>query len=296
MKKGFEKILVLVDFSPTSVHAAEEAGELAVKFESELYLLHITSPVSLFQSLLPNANYFNKRADVNEISRKNKFLLEKIKIGLKAKYNIQINTIEEKGDLNEVISTFIIKKNIDLVVVAGRKRSNIKEFMFRSIAEHIMYSINCEVLCIYPKSDFSRIKKLVIPVGRFIPKRKIRIAYELVKIFAANVHLISLAKNANGLKAEDLKVLMDTYRYLKDFTNIPVQCSTVIGNNIAEATIRYAKNIKADLILVNPDTESRLKDSFLNGWGRDIINHSPVPVLSVHSVMEKFNKKGLQSF
>ena len=272
MNSGFEKILAVVDSSQASIHAAKEASELAVKFGSKLCLLHVIKQVSFVQSL------FNKQTAIQYAE------LETLKNELKKRYDVAIQTFTARGKISEVISDLVAKERIDLIVVAGKKQSVVKELMFRTTAESITHAINCEVLCVYPETDFSRIKQVVIPVGKIIPKRKILIAYELAKKFSSNIHLISLAKDSTGLKTAELRALMDAYRYMKELTNIPIQCSSVIGSNIAEAAIRYAKKIKADLILVNPDTESKLKDSILAGWGRDIINHSPVPVLSVHSI------------
>ena len=126
-----------------------------------------------------------------------------------------------------------------------------------------------------------------MPIGKFIPKRKIRLAYELAKKFTANVHLISLNKNGHNLSSENTKVLMASYQYLKDITNIPIECRTVLGNNLAQATVQYAENIGADLILVNAGSESFFKKPVLRRWGGNIVNHSSIPVLSVHAINGK---------
>ena len=147
------------------------------------------------------------------------------------------------------------------------------------------------MLCVYPESNASRVKKIVLPIEEFIPKRKIRLAYELAKKFAANVHLISLDKYGNGLNKDNTKVLMASYQYLKDITNIPIECRTVMGNNLAQATVRYAENIGADLILVNVGSESFFKQDPLRRWGGNIVNHSSIPVLSVQAINDKSKRK-----
>lgn len=294
MQKEFEKILVLIDHSPASIHAAEEASQLAAKFESELHILQIIPSVSLVYSFLHPSQLSNDLSEkVNENSGSKE--LDELVSKIKNEFQIAVRTGSIKGNHINAVKKYTADKKIDLVIVAGKKQSQLKEIILKSTAEQLIHSIDCEVLCIYPETKFSKIKKLVIPIGKTIPKRKIRIAYELGRKFSANLHLIALAKNSQGLKVEEIKALMDTYRYIKDIMNIPVQCSTVIGNNIAEAAIRYAKNIKADLILINPETESRLKESLFYGWGSDITNHSPVPVLSVSPLMDKINRKGLQA-
>ena len=80
---------------------------------------------------------------------------------------------------------------------------------------------------------------------------------------------------------------MASYQYLKDITNIPIACKTVPGNNLAQATIQYAEDIGADLILVNAGSESLFKGPVFPRWGGNIVNHSSIPVLSVHAINHK---------
>lgn len=289
MKEGFNSILALVDFSSASIHAAEEAAMITAKFNSHLHLLHVTSNASLSYLLFPEVFFFPVEEEDKEASRNNKFRLEKMKIGLEKKYGIHIRSHEAKGSLKEIVSCYAVSQHTDLVVVGAKKKSGFREFFGDSVAEVIINTVDCKVLCIYPESSCSRLKKIVLPVGKFIPKRKIGLAYELARKFAAHVHLISLNKNTDGLSAENTEVLLAAYQYLKDITNIPVECRTVPGNNIAEAAVTYAETIGADMILVNPGAESRLPRTFPYKKGSDIVNHSSIPVLSVHSILEKTN-------
>ena len=80
---------------------------------------------------------------------------------------------------------------------------------------------------------------------------------------------------------------MASYQYLKDITNIPIECRTVPGNNLAQATVQYAENIGADLILVNAGSESFFNTPVLRRWSGNIVNHSSIPVLSVHAINDK---------
>lgn len=290
MQDRFKKILALIDFSPASFHAAEEAAVLAAKFNGELHLLHVSPVSSLSYLLLPEAYFSHVAKEDKDLYRNNKYRLEKLKIQLQEKFDIKIKSCEVKGSLKEMVNKYVAGEGIELVVVGVKKKSGLKEFVFGSTAEKITHSADCEVLCIYPGSDCKQLKKIVIPVGKFIPKRKIRLAYELARKFAARIHLISLGPDGGKTKNDYAKTLMGAYQYLKDITNIPVECSTIYGDNIAEAAIRYAKNIDADLILVNPGTESRLPGPVLQKWGSDIVNHSPVPILSVHPIMEKIKR------
>lgn len=273
----------MVDFSQVSFHAAEEAAMIASKFNSKLHMLHVL-PNSKFTWLLaPEAEFFQLAEKVTT----NKEQLIKLKVELDERFQINTECHVTEGKLSETVNKYVHGLRIDLVVLGAKRTNWVKELFFETKAKDIIRSVNSEVLCVYPDSNSNRLKKIVLPIGKFIPKRKIRLAYELAKKFAANVHLISLNKNGHNLSSEDTKVLMASYQYLKDITNIPIECRTVLGNNLAQATVQYAENIGADLILVNAGSESLFKTPVLSRWGGNIVNHSSIPVLSVHAINGK---------
>lgn len=279
MQEEFNRILSLVDFSKTSLHASEEAALIASKFNSELHLLHVVSGSD------------QEKTHGNDGDQKNnKERLETLKTTLQTRYEIAINCHEVNGKVIEVVNKFSSDLTINLVVLAAKRESWLREFLFESTAKKIIRCVDSEVLCIYEGSNSNRLKKIVLPIGKFIPKRKIRLAYELAKKFAANVHLISLNKNGS-FNSEDTKILMASYQFLKDITNIPIECRTVVGDNLAQAAVHYAENIGADLILVNAGAESHFKGAVLHRWGGNIVNHSSIPVLSVHAINEKTRNK-----
>jgi nucleotide-binding universal stress UspA family protein len=287
MKEDFKRILVLTDFSQASFHAAEEAAMIAAKFNSELHLLHVSSNSGLSWLWVPGAYSFHLSENNKEKNQTPSAILEKIKIELEKRFELTIECHEAEGKLCETVHKYADTLRIDLVVLGAKRENWFKEFLFESKAKDIIRSVNSEVLCVYPESNSKRLKKIVLPIGKYIPKRKIKLAYELAKKFAANVHLISLTRNGRTLSNEDTKILMASYQYLKDITNIPIECKTVLGNNLAQATIQYAEDIGADLILVNAGSESLFKGSVLRRWGGNIVNHSSIPVLSVHAINDK---------
>jgi nucleotide-binding universal stress UspA family protein len=287
MREGFNRILALIDLSSESLHTAEEAAKIGAKFSSEIYLLYVSSNHSLSGMLFPQSGSFKTPGDEKEYSRNNKYRLEKTKIDLENRFGVNIKTHMAKGYLRDIVNNFVNEFCIDLVVVNAKKKTGFRGFLFGSAAETIINVVDSEVLCVYPQSDCSQLKKIVLPVGKFIPKRKIRVAYELARKFAASIHLISLNNPAGKKATENTKALLDTFRYLKDITNIPVECKTVSGVTIAEASVNYARTIGADLILVNPGVESHWSDNLLNRWGNDIVSRSSIPVLSVQSILNK---------
>ena len=282
MEGNFRKILALVDYSEASLHAAEEAALIASKFKSELHLLHISSKQQSESLIIPGMPFF-ENPDKEEDEYYNKLdQLQKLKRILHKRYGTEVSCFEGKGNFIDVIRSHLKDFAIDLVVIGAKKRYWLKEIFSESKARTVIRSVGCEVLCVYSDSRTETVKKIVLPVDKSIQKRKIGIAYELARKFAAQIHLITVNKQEKFSNDSSTEALVASYRFLRDITNIPIECSTVSGKNLKDAAIHYANVIQADLILVDGGKESDVKKKTL--WAPKIVNHSKVPVLSVYTI------------
>jgi nucleotide-binding universal stress UspA family protein len=281
MDGNFSKILALVDYSKTSSDAAEEAALIASKFNSELHLLHISSIENLMGLISPEASFFEAPDKTEEEYYIKKDKLEKLKKDLAGRYGIGITCFENRGAFIDVVNQHVKGFAIGLIVMGAKKRTWLREIFKESKARSVIKSVDCEVLCVYSGSKTETLKKIVLPVGESISKKKIEIAYELAKKFASKIYLISLNGPGKKLNGQSTKTLIDSYWYLKELTNIPIECTTMDGDNLARATMHYARILGADLILIDEGFESDLKIPFRKG---NIVNHSSVPVMSIHSV------------
>lgn len=289
--EDFKNILTLIDFSRASLHAAEEAAVIASKFNSHLHLLHVSSNSKSANTASPGLLMEKLKTNSGSSSWQPADRLQNLKEDLDTRYGIEAAYHVAEGKLCETVNSYAHELKADLVVLGVNRENWFRELFFEDKVRNIIKLVDAEVWCVYPESRSHRLKKIVLPIGKFVPKRKIRLAYELAKKFTANVHLISLNKNGTSLTHEETKVLMASYQYLKDITNIPVECRTITGNNLAQATVQYAETIGADLILVNAGAESFFKNSMLRRWRGNIVNHSSIPVLSVHAVNDKTHRQ-----
>lgn len=288
MENNFRKILTLIDHTDTSLHAAEEAALIASKFDAELQLLHV-SPSESSKGLITSGLFF---FDAPVRKEEEYYLkiekLEKLKKKLDRQFGILITCFENRGDFIEVVKRHVKVFSVDLIVLGTKKRSWLKEIFIENKVNSVIGALNCEVLCVSPGSQTETLKKIVVPVAKAIPRKKIGIAYEFAKKFAGRIYLIALNGSEKKLSDQNTKTLIASYRYLKDLTNIPIECCTVNGTSLASATMHYAQIVGADLILINDGSESYFKKPLWNG---NIVNHSSIPVLSVHSMNYKERDK-----
>jgi nucleotide-binding universal stress UspA family protein len=271
MEGKFKVILTLIDFTQASLHAAEEAALIAVKFDSELHLIHIGPDKKSGARITDNDNL---KTD----------LLENVKKDLEKRFSVRITCFIYEGEFVDIVRKHVKIFSVGLVVMGARKRNWFKEIFIKNKKRLLIKYAGSEFLYVHCDSGTATFKKIVLPVGKFISKKKITIAYEFAKKFSSNIHLVALNKQENALDKKSAGSLIASYRYLRDITNMPIECNTIVGKNLADATMQYADVIGADLILIDEDAESDLKMAL---WKGKIFNHSMVTVMSVQSVPDR---------
>lgn len=281
MEGNFRRILTLIDYTAASLYAAREAALIASKFDSDLSLLHVSPDERSGSLITPGVPFFDAPEKEEDEYYLNVDQLEKIKRELNRCYSLPITCFEERGSFIDVVKQHVTDLSIDLIVLGTLKRNWVRDVFIESKARSIIRSVGCEVLCVQPKSEKEALRNIVLPVGKSVPKKKIGIAYELAKKFAAKIHLIALNKQDNNSNDESTKALVGSYQYLKNVINIPIECNKVDGKSLADAAMHYAEIVEADLILIDEGSESDLKMPL---WSGHIVNHSSVPVLSVHAI------------
>lgn len=148
------KILVPIDFSPSSRHALDASTELAEKFRAELYVLHVIpryAAVALPEGVSDEAIIDQARkAAIKNFELTEKSLKSK---GVKATTNIEVG-----ADVAATILDAIERENASLVVFTTHGLSGWYPQVFGSIAEKLVRLSPCPVLLLRtPKPESSAV-------------------------------------------------------------------------------------------------------------------------------------------
>jgi len=141
----FSKILVAVDGSQASMDAADQAIEMASKYNSELIALHvILSDTTIFGTSPPR--------HIDEIKQQAQQYLDKIKQKMPDQHDnskIQMRTelISSATAVGGIVG-FAEKENIDLIVVGTRGRSGFKKLLLGSVASGVVNYAHCPVMVV----------------------------------------------------------------------------------------------------------------------------------------------------
>lgn len=136
------KILLHIDFSPSSQAALEMAADLAQHFHAELFLLNVIpmSPTTSLSDLIPEAEFIQQAREYAErhLTKCRSTLAAR---GIKASSSVEVGN-DVAGDIMEVAE----REHIDMVVISTHGISGWHPLVFGSIAEKVVRLVECPLL------------------------------------------------------------------------------------------------------------------------------------------------------
>jgi nucleotide-binding universal stress UspA family protein len=147
----FSKILVPMDGSEPSFHAAILANNIAKKFNSEIIVLYVVVSPSNYEYANLTGLVTPKQIDmiIQNAKDEAKDWFDKIENIVKegnpdVKLTLKV-IVTEIALYGEVIQ-FAEQENIDLIVIGTRGRSGVKKLLLGSTASGVLKNANCPVL------------------------------------------------------------------------------------------------------------------------------------------------------
>ena len=275
MKKLFSNILVPADIKNPSGSVIKEALELARAFECNVHLLFML-PVKKNRYSHPGS-WFTSEEDINQRVSK---LYSEYSLHLPAP--LRLLTSVQTGRLEPVITSYAADNHIDLVVLGKAHPLFSAGWFMQSGINRLSKKTGCPVLTLQSRANLDSLRNIVMPVGTsFLPIRKLMFATYLARKYNSRLHLVTLSGSHGELDPEGNLYLMKAYRLIRDNTEVPVECKTLPGENIATITLQYAKDVKADLIVINPGSESLLSGFINRVFSRFLFNESRIPVMTI---------------
>lgn len=270
MYQLFNNILIPVDLRREAASAVEKAMNIATRFNSNIHLLYVMKK-----------RFWSFNNSPERVAHKKMQLHD-----LKEKYSPSISkgcllhTQVWEGDLENSIAEYAAIFHIDLIL-AQKPAGIIPGINAGLNINRLAAKTNAAVLSLLPTPSFRGIKNIVLPVTGYLPTRRIMLATYLAKNFNSAIHLISLAGSLSMIESKSHAYLEKAYQLLRENTNLPIRCKTVVGKNIADTTLEYAKKVDASLILVNQGSESLLSGPSNPMFAKFLFNQSSIPVITV---------------
>lgn len=139
------KILLPIDFSPSSQAALEMAADLAKHFHAELHLVNVipSFPTTTLPDSIPEANYIQEARSFAErhLAKCHASLLAR---EVKARFSVEVGN-DVVGNIMEVVE----REHIDMVVISTHGISGWHPLVFGSIAEKVIKLVQCPLLLLH---------------------------------------------------------------------------------------------------------------------------------------------------
>ncbi len=268
-----KQIVVGIDFSDNSINALEHAVTIAKKANMAITMVwvdHIDYTKEIF-SVDPTHRLDAVAKQFNEIINEHKDCCPKI------------DFVVRKGKVYREICDVAEELNAFLIVVGTHGLSGFEEFWSGSNANRIVSASDIPVITIRGGVDKSRnLDRIVLPLNSTkVTREKIPITAELAKYFNSEIHILGLQTSSH----EDIRFRIKAYvAQAEDFFRehgIKYKSVFIDSDQITDDTLKYAKEIDANLISIMTEQETTTANLWLGPYAAQMVNHSPIPVLSV---------------
>jgi len=250
----FKNILVPADFSDNTEIAIREAVGLGYGEDSIIHLLHVIRPKNPY-----NINSFSNKpvSKRDEAIKKSTGKLQEWKQSIeKTGLPNTVSIYVMKGTVEGAIEDLVKKVKPQLIIIGKRSNRRYIPFVNRFCPNRLAKATGCPVLTVMRGTTDTKIKTIVIPVRSFIPKRKIELAVEFAKVYRAEIHLVAMP---DGSTAETGgSSFLETYRILTTSLTNSIDYHLLRGHNFPKAILDYARRVRADLLFVNPGSETKI--------------------------------------
>ncbi len=279
MKKLFTKILVPVNFNRNTNLALDKAIQLANYFACDVHLLHVQPPSAtipfLYDGFLSGSLFRSSSANCESQLKE---LEERCKGKLHDGLLMSSSTIA--GTWQTALKQIIIAEHIDLLVIPRSRRKFGSALIQRIDLNKLSQQAQCPVLTVTRSFNVNYLQNVVVPINDSLPVRKLNMATYMCRGAQGSIHLMGSGGNSPRGR-QRRKFLIKSYQLLSDSGHIKIHCSLPDNFDNPTSTLTYARNIKADLIVVNTGKESLLKGWWNKLLGKCLYRESDIPVLTI---------------
>jgi nucleotide-binding universal stress UspA family protein len=283
MKKfDLQKILIPIDFSETSLIAIEHGAFTAQLFKAELVLLHVVEKHwENFSVIAPELRVEAPDDLVNSIEKR----LEEVAADIRSKYGVKSTCITSDGNIFSEILAVSKEQNVDLIVMGTHGTSGIVEFFAGSNTYKVVTEATCPIISVRAHSKKVGFNNIVLPIDDSPHSRqKVNHAIVIAKHFASKIHILGLSDTTDTTEMNKFEIKLDGIEEYIKKCNISFSRKTINGGNQAKISYDYAKAVDADLIVIMTDQDENLTGRLLGTYAQQVINHSRIPVMSIHPV------------
>ena len=279
---SMKRILVAIDFSGDSINALEHAIIVANAMQTHLRLVFVSKRGEFAQ---PFNFHEESYQDLKSVEDYFTYIFNKYG----ERYKVENGVFDfkvRKGKVYVEINSLSLEDDTFLIIMGTHGISGFEELMLGSNAFRVVTKAQCPVITIRNGFSSSHISRIVLPLDVSNQTRqKVPFVTEIATAFNTEVHVLGVRETDGKEVISRITQYVDqVYDFLVS-KNIKVVKEEIKGSNITKITIEYAKSIDADLISIMTDQTESPENIWLGPYAQQMVNHSPIPVLSIHTTL-----------
>lgn len=269
-------IIAAIDFSDCSINALEHAVSIANKGILDVHMVWVNNP-----SVTKTTIYSDKSSDlIEDIKKQFAQLIEKFKDRLPES---QIDYVIREGKVYREILDEAREMDSLCIVMGTHGSSGFEQFWIGSNANRLISVAHCPVISLRAGISVKhQLERIVLPVDSTVNTRqKVPFTAYLAQLFDAEIYVLSVyASKYKAIQARVDEYTDQVVQYLEE-EGIPYHRDSLVVDNLTTSTIEYAKKVRANLISVMTEQETSPFNLLVGPYAQQMVNNSPIPVLSV---------------
>lgn len=280
MDKLIKNILVPVNFSNSAETAIRIAIAMCKRHDASLHLLKVNKESDFPYPSGKNALLIGIRLETRVAELKS---MESNARQIAESNHIKCYFHVEDGPFSKTVAEIADNFYCNLIVVQKKSGSEQLRLSFKRDVHTLIKSSSCPVMAVPGNCNHDRFQSILFPVWVKRPVlTNLQAAQPIIERNASKVVLFGSIKSPN-----DPGELNMVYKLMNSVRALILLATQNIENEVedrpgtAKSILRKAVERKSDLIVISANTNTGFRYFFKQGYSRFIINHSPVPVLSV---------------
>jgi nucleotide-binding universal stress UspA family protein len=284
---GFRRLLLATDFSMASQAAFRSSLEWCLAFGASLLVLHVCEYA---KTASPDTGGFLIEQQV---------LCQRCRDGLEEMRQtalgsgVECEVLMENGNASACILDVIERKQIDLTVLGTRALHGFERLVFGSTAETVLRNSPCPVLTVgprvKPRTEAGRGDRPVIFATDFDfnTMQAIRYAASFSNLTSSPLHCLHVLPRTleDGTESEIVPAIMSgALQQLASESGVTMAaptCATTYGSEVSYAVVDYAREQRANLIVLGVRQASLLASQVPEHITYRVITEASCPVLTM---------------
>ena len=280
-----KKILLTTDFSKNAWNAIVYTLELYKNSECEFYILNTFKLSGYVKGIITpqpgEANYDEaKAASEDGLTRVQRMITFREENNSKHTFK----TISILNSLLETIIEVVEEKDIELVVMGTKGKTDAKSILFGSNSINAMEKVrNCPLLVVPEVTDSVPPKEIVFPTSykTHFKRREFNHLIEIAKISNASIRVLHVSKDHTLLNKDEQehKELLEEY-----FEGLKYSFHTLSDLSVKDAVHSFVQSRDSDMIAFINKKHTVVGSFLAQPLANGVVSDSKVPVLVLHDL------------